>query len=122
MWQPTPIFLPGESPWTEELVGYNPRGHKESDMTEATEHAQTQVKNCSKVYFDRCFRMQSTGSSAQQVTYTLSKLQFLIIRSFVNCSCYIITLTFEFSSTYGSESHNKFPGFGTCHVLYLQNS
>ena len=30
----TPVFLPGESPWTEILVGYSPWGHKESDMTE----------------------------------------------------------------------------------------
>ena len=28
-WQPTPAFLPGESPWTEE-----PGGRKELDMTE----------------------------------------------------------------------------------------
>ena len=28
----TSVFLPGESPWTEE--GYSPWGHKESDMTE----------------------------------------------------------------------------------------
>ena len=33
-WQPTSVFLPGESPWTRSLVGYNPLGHKESDMTE----------------------------------------------------------------------------------------
>ena len=33
-WQPTPVFLPGESPRTEELEGYSPRGHKESDKTE----------------------------------------------------------------------------------------
>ena len=33
-WQPTPVFLPGESAWTEE-----PGGHNESDMTKATEHA-----------------------------------------------------------------------------------
>ena len=25
-------------PWTEELVGYSPWGHKESDMPEDTEH------------------------------------------------------------------------------------
>ena len=30
-WRPTPVCLPGESPWTEE-----PGGRKESDMTEAT--------------------------------------------------------------------------------------
>ena len=32
-WQPTPVFLPGESPWTEE-PGYSLWGHKESDTTE----------------------------------------------------------------------------------------
>ena len=35
-WQPTPIFLPGESHGQENLVGYSPWGHKESDMTEET--------------------------------------------------------------------------------------
>ena len=35
--QPTPVFLPGESPWTEETGGlYSQWGHKESDMTEVT--------------------------------------------------------------------------------------
>ena len=33
-WQPTPVFLPGESYGQRNLVGYSPRGHKESDMTE----------------------------------------------------------------------------------------
>ena len=37
-WQPTPVFLPRESPWIEEPVGYSPRGCKESDMTEVTKH------------------------------------------------------------------------------------
>ena len=32
--QPTPVFLPGESHGQRSLVGYSPRGHKESDMTE----------------------------------------------------------------------------------------
>ena len=34
VWQPTPIFLPGESLWTECLVEYSPWDLKESDMTE----------------------------------------------------------------------------------------
>ena len=38
-WQPTPVFLPGESRGQRTLVGYNPRGHKESDTTEARSHA-----------------------------------------------------------------------------------
>ena len=35
-WQPTPAFLPGESQGQRSLAGYSPRGHKESDRTEAT--------------------------------------------------------------------------------------
>ena len=33
-WQPTPVFLPGESHGQRSLVGFSPRGHKESDTTE----------------------------------------------------------------------------------------
>ena len=33
-WQPTPVFLPGESHGWRSLVGYSPWGCKESDMTE----------------------------------------------------------------------------------------
>ena len=35
-WQPTPVFLTGESHGQRRLVGYSPWGHKESDMTEET--------------------------------------------------------------------------------------
>ena len=33
-WQPTPVFLPGESQGQRSLVGYSPWSHKESDTTE----------------------------------------------------------------------------------------
>ena len=33
-WQPTPVLLPGKSHGQERLVGCNPWGHGESDMTE----------------------------------------------------------------------------------------
>ena len=33
-WQPPPVFLPGESHGWRSLVGYSPRGRKESDTTE----------------------------------------------------------------------------------------
>ena len=36
MWQPTPVFLPGESHGWRSLVGCSPWGSTESDMTEAT--------------------------------------------------------------------------------------
>ena len=34
VWQPTPVFLPGESHGQRRLAGYSPWGHKESDVTE----------------------------------------------------------------------------------------
>ena len=38
VWQPTPVFLPGESHGQRSLVGYSPGGHKELDTAEAAEH------------------------------------------------------------------------------------
>ena len=35
-WQPTPVFLPGESQGWRSLVGHHLWGHTESDITEAT--------------------------------------------------------------------------------------
>ena len=35
-WQPTPVFLPGESHGQRSLVGCDPSGHKESNTTEVT--------------------------------------------------------------------------------------
>ena len=35
-WQPTSVFLPGESHGWRSLVGYSPWGRTESDMTEVT--------------------------------------------------------------------------------------
>ena len=37
-WQPTPVFLPGESHGQRSLAGYSPWGHKELDTTEVTYH------------------------------------------------------------------------------------
>ena len=34
LWQPTPVFLPGEPHGWRSLVGYSPRSRKESDKTE----------------------------------------------------------------------------------------
>ena len=33
-WQPTPVFLPGESHGLRSLEDYSPRGHKGSEVTE----------------------------------------------------------------------------------------
>ena len=44
LWQPTPVFLPGESHGQRSLAGYSPWGHKELDMTELTQHTSMQNK------------------------------------------------------------------------------
>ena len=41
-WQPTPVFLPGESQGRRSLVGCRLWGHTESDTTEATQQQQQQ--------------------------------------------------------------------------------
>ena len=40
-WQPTPVFLSGESHEQRSLVGYSPQGRKELDMTEVTARTHT---------------------------------------------------------------------------------
>jgi len=38
-WHPPPVFWPGESHGQRSLVGYSPRGSRESDTTEAVKHS-----------------------------------------------------------------------------------
>ena len=45
-WQPTPVLLPGESHGRRSLVGYSPRGGKESDTTERLHHHCKRGREC----------------------------------------------------------------------------
>ena len=40
-WQPTPVFLPGESHGQRSLMGYSPWGSKELNITEQLTHTHT---------------------------------------------------------------------------------
>ena len=44
-WQPTPVFLPGESQGQRSLVGYSPWSRKESDTTKWLTHTHTHTHN-----------------------------------------------------------------------------
>ena len=44
-WQPTPVFLPGESHGQRSLAGYSPPGRQESDTAEHT-HTHTHTDTC----------------------------------------------------------------------------
>ena len=53
-WQPTPVFLPGKSHGWRSLVGYNPWGHRELDMTEhAHTHTGSRLLSSEKIRFFR---------------------------------------------------------------------
>ena len=49
-WQPTPVFLPGESHGQKNLTGYNPRGCEESDMTDRYPHTHTHTHTHTSFY------------------------------------------------------------------------
>ena len=49
-WQPTPVFLPGDSHGQRSLAGYSPWGRKELDTTEATEQAHMHAYVCMCLY------------------------------------------------------------------------
>ena len=68
-WQAIPVLLPRESHGQRSPVGYSPQGHKELDMTEATQHAQENIlglpwwlsgkgsaRQCRRHGFDPCSR------------------------------------------------------------------
>ena len=48
-WQPTPVFLPGESQGQGSLVGFHLWGRTESDTTEATYQQQQQQQGLKKI-------------------------------------------------------------------------
>ena len=47
-WQPTPVFLPGESHRLRSLVGYSPPAHTELDTAEVTWHTHTHTENAER--------------------------------------------------------------------------
>ena len=57
-WQPTPVFLPGESHGQRSLEGYSPQGRTELDMTQVTSHAHITNTTC-------VFRKQRVLTSVQ---------------------------------------------------------
>ena len=50
-WQPTAVFLPGESHGQRSLVGYSPQDHKELDTVEHA-HTHTKLSLCHKMHIN----------------------------------------------------------------------
>ena len=72
-WQPTPVFLPGESQERGSLVGCHLWGHTESDTTEVTQQQQqlfTYTMTMLHIYQTQMFYVETLTSQALQFTTT----------------------------------------------------
>ena len=77
-WQPTPVFLPGESQGRRSLVGCHLRGLTESDTTEATYQQQQQTLH--KVIMLEWF--VTSPASILPVTAALVRVSYLFLNYF----------------------------------------
>ena len=76
-WQPTPVFLPGDSQGRGSLVGCRLWGHTESDMTEATQQQQQQALAGMGGQSEQCFGLPSSLSHCQcPVRFSFSTVSF----------------------------------------------
>ena len=65
-WQPSPVFLPGESHGQRSLAGYDPQGHRESDTTEGL-HAHAHESKVVQVQ-EQNHQIQRTSLTAERMT------------------------------------------------------
>ena len=100
-WQPTPVFLLGKSHGQRSLAGYNPWGHKELDMTEATE------------------QQQHINSYIFKDSNTSIYLDYMLYVCVCVCVC-IYTQTYTSQSLLGPHFHSKQSG-SHCLVNILPN-
>ena len=85
-WQPTPVFLPGESLGQRSLVGYSSQGCKELDTTEAIEHTHT--------HLTQRLKLSGFTSSCMSLSEKQNKKNTDVIRLLENCAIiYIMYLT-----------------------------
>ena len=83
-WQPTPVFLPGDSHGQKSLVSYSPWGHRESHMTEhlsAHTHTHTHTHNVTgnslgflSPWCDIFYPLKTFSSNMYSVPSSLSSL------------------------------------------------
>ena len=75
-WQPTPVFLPGETRRERSLAGYSPRGRKEAGMTERLNNIRryAYVCMCASLFFffSYCVGILSLNKTKMPVLGSLS--------------------------------------------------
>ena len=111
--QPTVFFLPGESHGHRNLVGYSPWGHKESDTTEASQHARSNM----------CVLNQMHSLNHSVILYSLSS--FYLLRLTLYWRRYIRLLRDHHRFVYNSIQFFQFfmyfkPWLCLSHHLFIQ--
>ena len=87
-WQPTPVFLPGESPWTEEPGGLQSTGSQRVRHNWATKH---RARHCIQHLLPSIWKMLKIcrGNTCQMAWETIVRFLFFLLQKvlliFVSC-------------------------------------
>ena len=83
-WQPTPVFLPGESDGQRSLADYSPWDHKELDTTEVTVHTHRNIYAKKHKLFLVCYTWNMPVAERKPILSPCWKLFFdLLFIAFV---------------------------------------
>ena len=80
-WQPTPVFLPGESHGQRSLAGYSPWGRKKSDTTERLTQFSEVNKLCHVNHLDKkqlLLWIRHTANIVKYRSWTVVQYNFVV--------------------------------------------
>ena len=88
-WQPTPVFLPGGSPWTGVWQGYSPRGRKESDTTERLTPTDLAFdsEHCWLILFPHVFLSWELLEARRGTLMSVTAVSFQVPYAVSPCNC-----------------------------------
>ena len=98
-WQPTPVFLPGESCRWRKLEGYSPWGCKESNMTEHAHSNRHTLRYCHSLIQRPALGVCRHGGRLSCVKKQGKFLQFLVVSTIcgiIISSLFFLLLTHSF--------------------------
>ena len=92
-WQPTPVFLPGESHGQRSLVSYSPRGRKESDTSEGLIHTHSlNQANSWATRIHSTLKIQDTLPWEESQKWKCAYLDVSVLKFFISQKCHLFVL------------------------------
>ena len=98
-WQPTPVFLPGESQGWGSLVGYHLWGCTESDTTEATQQQQVAAAAKWKDFQNKLNKNNQAVECMKYISYKNIQT-FCLLKECLSMSAYLLTDTYKRKEIY----------------------